>query len=76
MDVEGTNRQFEQKHMVNWIVDSVVKGITPDQVDNPFNKTFWKPTGPFKCYVKQWGVGGIWISADQHYERACSNVTR
>ncbi|KAI0224811.1 ATP synthase subunit b, mitochondrial [Lamellibrachia satsuma] len=31
MDMEGTKRRFEQKHMVNWIVDSVVKGITPDQ---------------------------------------------
>ena len=36
MDVEGTKRRFEQKHMVNWIVDSVVKGITPDQVDKYF----------------------------------------
>jgi len=36
MDVEGTKRRFEQKHMVNWIVDSVVKGITPDQVDTSF----------------------------------------
>ena len=40
MNVEGTKRSFEQKHMVNWIVDSVVKGITPDQVDNTFNKSF------------------------------------
>ena len=32
LDVQTTKRSFEQSHMVNWIVDSVVKGITPQQV--------------------------------------------
>lgn len=31
LEVQNTKRQFEQNHMVNWIVDSVKKGITPQQ---------------------------------------------
>ena len=32
LEVESSKRQFEQRHMVNWITESVVKGITPQQV--------------------------------------------
>ena len=31
-EVESTTRQHEQSRMVNWIVDSVVQSITPQQV--------------------------------------------
>lgn len=30
-DMEHAQRSFEQTHMVNWIVDSVKKSITPQQ---------------------------------------------
>merc|ERR1740131_355970 len=31
LDVQNAKRRFEQDHMVNWIVNSVKKGITPQQ---------------------------------------------
>ncbi|XP_050393209.1 ATP synthase subunit b, mitochondrial [Patella vulgata] len=31
VDVLNTNKQFEQEHMVNWIVSGVMKSITPQQ---------------------------------------------
>lgn len=37
-DVETAKRNFEQQHMVNWIVDGVVKGITPQQEKESLNK--------------------------------------
>lgn len=38
VDLEAAKRNFEQQHMVNWIVDSVVKGITPQQEKDSISK--------------------------------------
>jgi len=32
VELVSTKKRLEQQHMVNWIVDSVVSGITPKQV--------------------------------------------
>lgn len=32
VELVNTKKRFEQQHMVQWIVDNVVKGITPKQV--------------------------------------------
>ncbi|RWS04971.1 ATP synthase subunit b-like protein [Dinothrombium tinctorium] len=36
--IQEAQKQFSQKHMVNWIIDSVVKGITPDQERAAFSQ--------------------------------------
>jgi len=38
VEVESTKRRFEQQHMVDWIVNSVVKGITPQQEKDSITK--------------------------------------
>ena len=34
LDIDHAKRRIHQQHMVQWIVDGVVKGITPQQVSD------------------------------------------
>jgi len=38
LDMQNCKRSFEQAHMVNWVVDSVVKNITPQQEKDSISK--------------------------------------
>ncbi|XP_064627905.1 ATP synthase subunit b, mitochondrial-like [Lineus longissimus] len=38
VDVQNTKRSFEQTHMVNWIVDNVIKGIDAKQEKDALSK--------------------------------------
>merc|ERR1711935_41945 len=38
MEMEGAKRKYEQTHMVNWIINNAVKGITPQQEKDSITK--------------------------------------
>jgi len=38
MEIENAKRRYEQTHMVNWIINNAVKGITPQQEKDSITK--------------------------------------
>lgn len=53
VQLQNLHRRMEQEHMVNWVEQSVVKSITPQQVQGGWSRHWHFMTLYCVCYTKE-----------------------